>query len=287
MKKHTAHIVLLLASAMLFTLVGCKGGDEGNTKMDNNERNRREMYSRHMHFDSHKDVSYAANPKYRDDYSGIAFVHNEEDAEGFPDDVIAAWPSTATLYVVNELNREIVRKEIDLEPHSLQYPLTIETMVDDWEKVYDLWMYGMTPSSRGLVDEFTRNRYRGEMYTRGMHFASHKEIGTSIHPWHRFVYNEEEAEGFSDRVFVAWPTELTLYVLHELNEEIVRMDISLESSSLQYPITIEDMVDDWAKVFDLWAYVMTGPSRDRIDEEAQRKYREDYGAVESIEASGG
>ena len=253
--------------------------------MDYDERVLLQLYSMSMCFVGHKDVGYATHPDYRDDYSGIAFVHNEKDAEGFPDDVIAAWPSERTQYVVNELNKEIVRKEIDLGRYSLQYPITIENMVDDWEKVFDLWTEGVTVAGRGIIDDFARDRYQGELYTRSMYFDSHKEIGSSVNPRHRFVHNEEDAESFSDAVFVAWPTELTLYVLHEINEEIARMNINFDWSSLQYPITLENMVDDWVKVFDLWANKLSDSSRSRIDEEALRKYREDCEADKSAETN--
>ena len=82
----------------------------------------------------------------------IVFVHNEAQAEGFPDNVIVAWPRegfvdrtlAAIQFVVDRTQEELdvsrfnTRATITLEQFGLSYPLTAEDLVDNWEKVYEL-----------------------------------------------------------------------------------------------------------------------------------------------------
>jgi len=87
-------------------------------------------------------------------YDELIFVHSEEESEGFPDNVIVAWPlypfthtrlaglNWAITRDLNEIsgNPETRRNhKINLEDFGLSYPITIEDMVDNWEKVHAVW----------------------------------------------------------------------------------------------------------------------------------------------------
>ena len=95
-------------------------------------------------------------------YDELVFVHNQEQAQGFPDNVIVAWPRTETFiegsdvnfsegliagihWAVNRSESDLllfevpIRPVVTLEEFGLTYPLAIEDLVDNWEKVYALW----------------------------------------------------------------------------------------------------------------------------------------------------
>ena len=67
-----------------------------------------------------------------------------------------------------------------------------------------------------------------------------------------FAVSREDAEAGDESTFYFWPSDITvdiLYVLnHVLNEEVDDWD----SQSLSYPITMEDLVERWEEVIDLW-----------------------------------
>ena len=91
----------------------------------------------------------------------IVLVHNESDASGFPDNVIAAWPSvqimdydlTFSEITVAGLNlavggnerelmdRHMTRPVVSFEDFGLSYPLQVSDLVDNWEKVFALWNF--------------------------------------------------------------------------------------------------------------------------------------------------
>ena len=100
-------------------------------------------------------------------YTGIIFVHNEEEAAGFPDNIIVAWPRTEASrgdydlnfsegliagihWAVDRTEEDLqriswtgttfqLRPVVTLEEFGLTYPLTVVDLVDNWEKVNALW----------------------------------------------------------------------------------------------------------------------------------------------------
>ena len=88
-------------------------------------------------------------------YVELVFVHTEEEAQDFPDNVVAAWPRMENRFGVNfseglvgviqqrignppMLNGRPMRSAFTLEDFDLTYPLTVEDLVDNWEKVDEL-----------------------------------------------------------------------------------------------------------------------------------------------------
>jgi hypothetical protein len=78
-----------------------------------------------------------------------------------------------------------------------------------------------------------------------------------------FVHDEAEAAGLPDNVIVAWPTDRTSGVIKGLHwavtmneKEIGHRDwrevITFEDFGLSYPLTTEDLVNQWEKVDALW-----------------------------------
>jgi len=87
-------------------------------------------------------------------FTDIVLVHNEAEAQHFPYNVIVSWPSENhyTEGIITGIHwflvpenihvnwrGEPVRSAFTLKDFGLTYPLTITTLVDDWEKVNDLW----------------------------------------------------------------------------------------------------------------------------------------------------
>jgi len=90
-------------------------------------------------------------------YTDLIFVHNEAEANALdlPDNIIVAWPRDAEWtdrliagihWAVNRTEDEIprgwgqqLRPVVTLEEFGLFYPITIEDLVDNWEKVNALW----------------------------------------------------------------------------------------------------------------------------------------------------
>ena len=99
-------------------------------------------------------------------YTDVVFVHNEEQAKGFPEDVIVAWPNMyAAQTAIHEFHRLInipeaeiqgaiarnpYRPVLTLEEFGLSYPLTIIDLVDNYEKVMALWR-SLTPNERQML----------------------------------------------------------------------------------------------------------------------------------------
>ena len=83
-------------------------------------------------------------------YTELVFVHTEEEAIGFPDNIIVAWPRDRFTaegvvagfhWAVNRSEEELrgSREVITLEQFGLSPPLTVEDLVDSWERVNYLW----------------------------------------------------------------------------------------------------------------------------------------------------
>ena len=82
------------------------------------------------------------NPQYTD----LVFVHSEEEAVGFPDSTVVAWPlrledRDVAQGIVNGLHFAALLGEVDLENFDLSYPLTVENLVDDWRAVNNFLTY--------------------------------------------------------------------------------------------------------------------------------------------------
>ena len=112
-------------------------------------------------------------------YDELVFVHSEEDAEGFPDNVIVAWPSEVTMQQVQMFNlwakapeRDWMRPRLGqrdglygnvyryLSDHNLEWPVNVENFVDNWEDIYT-FLERLSPnlreamgSARGLTSDF-------------------------------------------------------------------------------------------------------------------------------------
>jgi len=110
-------------------------------------------------------------------YTELIFVHSAEEAEGFPDNVIVAWPSEVVPYFLPGLNEAVMKDEADiaeffnnssrssserdvicLEDFGLSYPLTIEDFVDNWEGIYRLWRILML-GEQGRIEGVVRSEY--------------------------------------------------------------------------------------------------------------------------------
>ena len=85
-------------------------------------------------------------------YTDVVFVHTEEEGQGFPENVIVAWPRTgggieteiffmhqhANMTEAELSQRSNPRPVVTLEEFGLSYPLTRADLVDNWEKVMEL-----------------------------------------------------------------------------------------------------------------------------------------------------
>jgi len=85
-------------------------------------------------------------------YTDLVFVHSRAEAEAFPDNIVVAWPTAVGGLETVELLQEAVdmteaelnergylRPAIALEQFGLAQPLTVEDLVDNWEKVQSLF----------------------------------------------------------------------------------------------------------------------------------------------------
>ena len=107
-------------------------------------------------------------PTFNPFYTDLILVHNAEEAEGFPDNIILAWPrdNDWTQGLIDGIHWAVNREEIDLlfqgvlrrelftlEDFGLSYPITITDLVDNWEKVNALWR-AFTLSERNTIHRF-------------------------------------------------------------------------------------------------------------------------------------
>jgi len=165
-------LFLLLLLAVVLTVCGKQNYQEGHGDMDLLAK---AWYGDHMGFEfriiSGDDVLTSGsvariltNPRdqrHNPFYTDVVFVHNEAEAQDFPDNIIVAWPQdnewTAGLiagmhWAVNRTEDDLIaltrdgiprgfsiRSAFTLEDFGLSYPITITDLVDNWEKVADLW----------------------------------------------------------------------------------------------------------------------------------------------------
>ena len=101
-------------------------------------------------------VSMFLNPRhhfYNPFYTEVVFVHSETEAQGFPDNIVVAWPRDGDWNnnLIEEIHWEVSRAEADLmfhgrlsrpvvtlEEFGLSYPITVADFVDNWKNVASL-----------------------------------------------------------------------------------------------------------------------------------------------------
>ena len=78
----------------------------------------------------------------KDYFTNVVFAHSEEEflKGNFPDDVIVAWPSLITHLRLELMNHwiRIDGERINLEELSLKYPLTMDDIIYNREKIRDI-----------------------------------------------------------------------------------------------------------------------------------------------------
>jgi len=88
-------------------------------------------------------------------YTDLIFVHNEQEALAFPDNIITAWPRDDIFtegllagihWAAGRNDEDLImhngrpqREALIIEDFGLSYPLTATDLVDNWEKVRELW----------------------------------------------------------------------------------------------------------------------------------------------------
>jgi len=130
-----------------------------------------------------------SSPHFDPLYTELVFVFSENDAVGFPDNVVAAWPSndasrgmiigihlaiSGNGRISPRYEASIFADDINLEDFGLTYPLTFEQLVDDWENVAALLSY-FDPTTYGAIRGGARDNAR--------------ERGRTIMPPYNHMYN--------------------------------------------------------------------------------------------------
>jgi len=107
-------------------------------------------------------------------HTELIFVLSENDAVGFPDNVVAAWPSndasrgmiigihlaiSGNGRISPRYEARILADDINLEDFGLTYPLTFQQLVDDWENVAMLLSH-FDPTTSGTIKGGTRDNAR-------------------------------------------------------------------------------------------------------------------------------
>ena len=150
-KKKSTIFIMMIFFAML---VGCNSDDEINRGEYLRER---AIHAYAMRFEVQDSqgqrfyplrwvdiaTSVLSNP---DETPDIIFVHTEIEALNYSSDVLVGWPSYATIGLVNYLNEYFYDQ---IEESLIEYPLTIEDVVDDWEYVLEFWR---SLSNRDLIE---------------------------------------------------------------------------------------------------------------------------------------
>ena len=110
--------------------------------------------------------AHPSSPWFDPFYTELVFVHSQEEAQGFPDSTIVAWPRDEwSQSVIRGIHWAASRSESDLispggliirEPFSLAdfgltYTLSVADLVDNWEKINDLWWNGLDQSERSFI----------------------------------------------------------------------------------------------------------------------------------------
>ena len=172
MKQITKRLVISALLLCLFFIVGCSDEEDG----DSSEPDviSKLMYAEFMQFNfrmpvdeeifghpvitdslfvretflfSRSEIGSVSGDIYN--YTDFILAYSEEEALQLPDDAVTAWPSTRTLGVINGLNWVIEREDpfpdivgitgdIDLSEFSLEFPITLSDVVENWENVREL-----------------------------------------------------------------------------------------------------------------------------------------------------
>ena len=271
-KKWLLILPVIIVLFVIGYLVGINIMEEDDV-MDAEERRRMYFYIRDNLMQGDDDSNNAISAL-GSDYR-IVFVMSPEYRDDFPDDVVL-WPSEATYRFLDAYNRLVLFDEIDLTLFSLEYPLTIENIVYDWEKVFDLLYVGNRfggfdrhktslmrstggewPPADAVSEEFLP-KHRMHIYAEFFRLEDDVNRRTSLHfvfPGLResfsemvFVADSEEREHFPDDVLVLWPTGDTESILEAVNRLVIIEEIDLSRFSLEYPITLSNVLDDWEDV---------------------------------------
>ena len=156
---------------MIFMVAGCwSQTEEADVEMDRltweHEIQDKAYYAHDLWFENHlvwgqRDWRrfYHIYSRRDTEITEIIFVHSEEEAQAFgmPHDVIIAWPSLISQGIVGVINDS----DIDLEAFGLTAPLTIEDLVDNWEKVEILY-HGLPMGEWGMIVEQAQAIYGRE-----------------------------------------------------------------------------------------------------------------------------
>ena len=73
-------------------------------------------------------------------HTEVAFVYNEDEATGFPQHVMVMWPSHISPWILIEINNVVRIDNIDTTVFGLSYPITMRNVVDDWDKVFAMYI---------------------------------------------------------------------------------------------------------------------------------------------------
>ena len=108
----------------------------------------------HMHGTIVNELIVLGSNRFDPFYTDLVFVQSRAEAEGFPDNIVVAWPTVGGGEAAVELLQEAVdrtenelnevrwlngRAAVTLEQFGLTQPLTVEDLVDNWEKVNALF----------------------------------------------------------------------------------------------------------------------------------------------------
>ena len=78
-------------------------------------------------------------------YTNFVFVHSDEEfvAGSFSEDTVVAWPSLYARCMLAARNNWIRENEKQsyIEQYSLEYPLTVEDLVDNWQNMLDVLLH--------------------------------------------------------------------------------------------------------------------------------------------------
>jgi len=101
-------------------------------------------------------------------YTDLVFVHSRTEAEGFPDNIVVAWPTVGggqaavrmIQWVVGRTEAERNRfgfgwPALTLEQFGLTQPLTVEDLVDNWENVNAL-LQALSSAELNLITHFAQ-----------------------------------------------------------------------------------------------------------------------------------
>ena len=164
-------IAIILISIMILMLTGCVGVteekiEEGELRMTEDEWRKRRWHAGTMNFyGSLGDFRWdSVIPEIWEEGFEIVFVHSPEEAANYPDDVSVVWPSEHTPSMVYAINRWIAngwgeREKLDMSKFSLEYPLTVETLIEDWEKVYDFYRHFVPQVDRSVIRTVARKHF--------------------------------------------------------------------------------------------------------------------------------